>query len=132
MMNRSISQYPLTVQHTSTPMPQWDAEYRMLCVGQCVIKEYRVPSPNQEAILAAFEEEGWPHRIDDPLSPHGDTDPKTRLHDTIKRLNRHHKDRLIRFRGDGTGEGVFWEYGEAVVLALPVDAGPKKTLRRAG
>ena len=103
----------------------------MLRLGQCVVKEYRVPSLNQEAILTAFEEEGWPHRIDDPLSPQADQDPKCRLHDTIKRLNGHHKDRLIRFRGDGTGEGVCWEYVEAAVLTIPVDAGSKKKLRRA-
>ena len=106
--------------------PYWDAEYRELRVGQCVIKEYRVPSPNQEAILVAFQEEGWPHHIHDPLTPQRDVEPKCRLHDTIKRLNRLHKERLIRFHGNGTGEGVCWEYVEAAVLALPTDAEPNK------
>ena len=127
----SISQYSQTVPNASASPPQWDAEYRALRVGQCVVKEYRVPAPDQEAILAVFQEEGWPHRIYDPLPPLGDIEPKCRLHDTIKRLNRHHKNRLIRFRGDGTGEAVCWEYAEAVALALPIDAGQKKKLRRA-
>jgi hypothetical protein len=127
----SVLQHPQTAKHASASLPQWDAGYRELRVGQCVVKEYRVPCPNQEAILAAFQEEGWPHHIHDPLPPLSDIEPKCRLHDTIKRLNRHHKEQIIRFRGDGTGEGVCWEYVEAAVLAFPVDAGPKKTLRRA-
>jgi hypothetical protein len=80
--------------------------------------------------LSAFQEDGWPHRIDDPLPPLDDIEPKCRLHDSIKRLNRHHKDRVIRFRGDGTGEGVCWEYVDVAALAIPSDAG-KKNLRRA-
>ena len=44
-----------------------------LCVffglASAFVKQYRVPSPNQEAVLTVFQEEGWPPRIDDPLSP---------------------------------------------------------------
>ena len=78
-------------------------------LGGRIVKRYRVPSPNQEAILAAFQEEGWPHHIDDPLSPLPDQCPKERLHSTIKYLNASQANRLIRFRGDGTGEGIVWE-----------------------
>ncbi len=130
-MTLFVSQHLRTAKGASTPTPHWDAEYRVLRLGQCVVKEYRVPCRNQEAVLAAFQEEGWPHRIDDPLSPQGDIEPKSRLHDTIKSLNGHHKERLIRFRGDGTGEGVCWGYVEAATLTLPVDAGSKKKLRLA-
>lgn len=130
-MNLSFLEHAQSAQQASAFQPQWDAEYRVLRMGRSVIKIYRVPSLIQEAILAAFQEEGWPHRIHDPLPPLGDIDPKSRLHDTIKRLNRHHQERLIRFRGDGTGEGVCWEYVDSAVLALPVDAGPKKERRRA-
>jgi hypothetical protein len=63
----------------------------------------------QEAILMAFEEEKWPPRIDDPLPGNADLLPKRRLHDTIKSLNRNQKNCLVRFMGDGTGEGVRWE-----------------------
>jgi hypothetical protein len=127
----SVLQHPQIAKYASASSPQWDAEYRELRVGRRVVKEYRVPCPNQEAILAAFQEEGWPHHIHDPLPPLGDIEPKCRLHDTIKRLNRHHKEWLIRFHGDGTGEGVCWEYVEAAVLAMPISAGPKRTLHRA-
>ena len=57
----------------------------------------------------AFEEEGWPAKIDDPLAPQSQQDPKRRLHDTIKCLNRNQKNELLHFRGDGTGEGILWE-----------------------
>jgi hypothetical protein len=116
-----ISQLPQTKQHVMAPPPRWDAAFRVLRVGNKVVKEYRLPSRNQETILEAFQEEGWPHSIDDPLPPLAEVEPKSRLHDTIKRLNRHHKDRLIRFRGDGTGEGICWEYVEAANLPLPQD-----------
>jgi hypothetical protein len=89
--------------------PHWDSEDRILYVGHQVVKEFRVRSPNQEAILSAFEEEGWPHYVDDPLSPVADQNPKHRLRDTIKCLNTNQRNPLIRFRGDGTGERVRWE-----------------------
>ncbi len=60
-------------------------------------------------VLTAFEEEAWPVRIDDPLPPHPEQDPKRRLHDTITSLNRHQRRPLIRFVGDGSGEGIRWE-----------------------
>lgn len=109
------------------PRPQWDGKRRTLCVGQCVVKQYRLPSPNQVAILTAFQEEGWPHRIDDPIPPSPEQDPKRRLHDTIKCLNRHQLASLICFRGDGTGEGVLWEWIEA---PFPAAVGLGKRPRR--
>lgn len=107
-------------------LPQWDRQCRVLRVGQCVVKHYRRPSANQERVLSAFQEEDWPHRIDDPLSPQGEQEPKCRLHDTIKWLNRHQEHHLIRFLGDGTGEGVCWELISDVALVLPASA-PKQT-----
>jgi hypothetical protein len=95
-------------------VPFWDEERRELWFRNRLVKCFRQPAPNQEAILQAFQEEGWPHRIDDPLSPNGKVKPKVRLHDTVKFLN-HQATRLLRFRGDGTGEAVCWEVcdGEA-------------------
>jgi hypothetical protein len=107
-------------------LPQWDRQCRVLRVGQCVVKQYRRPSPNQDMVLAAFQKEDWPHRIDDPLPPQGEQEPKCRLHDTIKWLNRHQEHRLIRFLGDGTGEGVCWELINDAAPALPA-AAPKQT-----
>lgn len=90
-------------------MPTWDANRKELRLGDQLVKIFKWPACNQELVLAVFEEEGWPARIDDPLPMADGQDPKRRLHDTIKCLNRSQKRSLIRFRGDGTGEGVIWE-----------------------
>jgi hypothetical protein len=94
----------------SDPRPTWDRDRQQLRLGNVIIKQFKVPAANQEAVLAAFEEESWPVRIDDPLSPRPDQDSKRRLHDTINSLNRNQKRPLIRFVGDGSGEGVRWEF----------------------
>lgn len=92
------------------PVPKWDRDRQELRVGDVVVKRFRVPAASQEAILAAFEEENWPTRIDDPLPPRSDQSPKRRLQETIKSLNRNQKHALIRFQGDGSAQGVIWEY----------------------
>ena len=97
---------PVTV---AGQVPVWDCDRQELRWGGTLIKQFKVPSPNQETILAAFEEEHWPPRIDDPLPPQMDQEPKRRLHDTINTLNRNQKNALIRFLGDGSGQGVRWE-----------------------
>jgi hypothetical protein len=78
----------------------------------------------------AFEEEGWPYRIDDPLPPKGETHPTTRLHDTIKWLNRNREHPLLRFLGDGTGEGLCWEPVAISTFVLAGDAPTKLRLAR--
>jgi hypothetical protein len=93
----------------SPPVPEWDKERQELRLEDHVVKHFKVPAPNQELILASFQEECWPPRIDDPLPPHPDQNAKRRLHDTICTLNRHQIHRLIRFSGDGSGEGVRWD-----------------------
>ena len=57
-------------------VPVWDCDRQELRWGGTLIKQFKVPSPNQETILAAFEEEHWPPRIDDPLPPQMDQEPK--------------------------------------------------------
>jgi hypothetical protein len=94
--------------------PRWDADRQELRLGGLVVKQYKVPAPNQEMILAAFEEEGWPHRIDDPIPPVYDSEPKRRLHDTINSLNRSQKQPLLRFLGDGSGQGIRWEPSSSI------------------
>lgn len=93
-------------------LPHWDSQRRVLGVNGSVVKLFKWVAVNQQTVLCAFEEEGWPPRIDDPLPPHPDQDAKRRLSDTIKCLNRKQCHPLIHFRGDGTGEGVVWEYVE--------------------
>jgi hypothetical protein len=112
------------IEHSDTPdassrghslTPTWDHDRQELRIGKVIVKRFRVPAPSQEAILEAFQEEAWPPRIDDPLPPHSDQAPKRRLQETIKSLNRNQKRPLVRFLGDGNGQGVLWEYcGDAV------------------
>jgi hypothetical protein len=102
------------------PTPQWDATCRQLHVGNYVVKHFRWPAPNQETVLAAFQEDGWSYRVDDPLAPVDRQDPKQRLHDTIKCLNRRQSARLIHFRGDGTGEGITWHYTQKACRLLGI------------
>ncbi len=92
------------------PVPRWDMLRRELSVDGQVVKRFRVPAPNQIAILAAFEEEGWPPRVYDPLPPQGDQDPAGRLRETIRALNHHQRPPMLHFSSDGTGQGVLWEW----------------------
>ena len=81
---------------------------RVLFLGATLVKAFRQPARNQEAVLAAFEESGWPGRIDD-LLPHRDNTPaKERVHFTIRCLNACHQRRVLRFFGNGTGEAICW------------------------
>jgi hypothetical protein len=105
---RDASSSWLSRQNESS-VPIWDSEKRELRIYGALVKRFKWRAANQEAILAAFQEEDWPTRIDDPLSPQPEQNPKRRLCDTIKCLNRKQMNELIRFRGDGTGEGIIWE-----------------------
>lgn len=89
--------------------PHWNAELRELSIQGRLVKRFKWQAVNQEIVLGVFQEDGWPTVIDDPLPPKGDQDPKSRLHDTIKALNRNQEYAVIRFHGNGTGEGIRWE-----------------------
>lgn len=89
--------------------PIWDRQRNELWYGETLVKKYKLPASNQATVLQAFEEDGWPARIDDPLPPKPNQDSKRRLHDTINSLNRNQRQRSLKFTGDGTGHGVCWE-----------------------
>ena len=80
------------------------------------VERFRVPARNQEVILSAFEEDGWPEQIDDPMPVRGGFDPKTRLHHAINRLNRAQENALLCFHGNGRGTGIFWKFRRPVEL----------------
>ena len=110
-------------------IPRWHGSDGTLYWGSQIVKRFTRPSPNQEIILATFEEEGWPERIDDPLPQANGIDPKRRLHDSIKWLNRNQAKRLLRFSGDGSGEGVRWQ--ALVADVLPISGGTANRIRPA-
>ncbi len=86
--------------------PRWDADRGELSFNGRACKRYRQPAKNQRRLLDAFEECGWPPRIDDPIPPDAKVDRRDRLADTVRALNKGCK--LIRFELDGTTEGVIW------------------------
>lgn len=91
-------------------IPHWDGRKYDLWAGPNLVKRFRRRAPNQMRVLDAFERNGWPEMIDDPLpEDRYDVDPKQRLHNTIKDLNRSLRETVIHFCGDGTGTGVIWE-----------------------
>src|SRR5688572_13375378 len=98
---------PMVALPKLTDQPSYDPALRELWLGDQLVKRFRVPAANQELVLKVFEEEGWPRRIDDTLPPHG-IDSHERLHDTIKSLNKSQINRLIKFSGDGKGQGIIW------------------------
>ena len=120
---------PPTALRGESDTPVWDAEHRELRVREQVVKRYKVPCPGQESILAAFQEEGWPPAIDDPLPPHPEQDQRRRLRNTIQNLNANQRITLIRFGGDGSGERVLWELVNRVRPGPPA-AGPGGRLTR--
>jgi hypothetical protein len=90
-------------------VPRWDEGRRQLWYRDRLVKWYRTPAASQETILPAFQEDGWPPRIDDPLGWVACLDPHERLHEAVKGLNRGQAERLLEFHRDGTGEGVTWK-----------------------
>ena len=95
----------------AAPKPQWDAARRELSLGGRMVKQFHVPARNQELILSAFQQEGWPESIDDPLAGEIHIDPKTRLNDAIYRLNHKQLACLLRFHVNRHGSGVCWSLG---------------------
>src|SRR5262249_18308865 len=69
-------------------LPHYDRENRLFLWGRHVLKCFRQCAGNQELILCSAEELGWPTWVDDPLLLQKGKNPKVRLHDTIKDLNR--------------------------------------------
>jgi hypothetical protein len=95
--------------HDSALKPHWDPCVRALYLEDLIVKKFKRPAPHQELVITSFHELGWDRRIDDPIPQEKGMDPKDRLHDTIKKLNRGQLNPVIRFYGDGTGRGVCWE-----------------------
>src|SRR5207248_4492440 len=86
--------------------PRWDRERRELWYAGKICKRFRQPSDNQQHLLDAFEEAGWPARMENPLVPDGTGNDHQRLADTVRRMN---GNTAIEFERDGTSEAVLWK-----------------------
>ncbi|GAB4158952.1 MAG: hypothetical protein Tsb009_36210 [Planctomycetaceae bacterium] len=95
----------LTVSHEFHPpeqvKPRWDREKSVLMYDGEEIRKIRPNAKKPIVILNAFEEDGWPLRIDSPIPSSED------LSRPVRTLNE--KLKKIKFTRDGTGEGVKWE-----------------------
>ena len=91
-------------------VPSWDAEARELTFRGEVVRRFANPAKSQAALLAAFEEAGWPKGVPNPFEDGDEGSAKERLHYTIVRLNRGLEGGLC-FHGDGSGERVLWDAG---------------------
>lgn len=101
-------------------MPCWGRERWELYFDGALVKKFRRQAPNQICILDAFEQQGWPPRIDNPLPSDIDADRVDRLRDAIKRLNREQRTPLLYFRGSGSGQSVLWEARAAIANLHPI------------
>ncbi|HEX3655210.1 MAG TPA: hypothetical protein VHV55_05370 [Pirellulales bacterium] len=88
--------------------PHWNRQSGKLLFNDRVVKTIRRLgiATNVVPVLDAFEELGWPERIDDPLPGGADSQ---RLQDTVKSLNSG-LDQELHFRADGAGRGFVWEH----------------------
>jgi hypothetical protein len=90
-------------------LPCYDADLRRLTLGGLLVKVLPDSAVNQEAVLLAFQEEGWPQVIDDPLPGVNGLDPRQRLKDTLTRLNRSQREARVVFHRLTRGTRVRWE-----------------------
>ncbi|MHB8865723.1 MAG: hypothetical protein ACYC6N_25375 [Pirellulaceae bacterium] len=89
-----------------TGKPFWNADTCELTFRGQVVRKIRGRNVavNVCQILDVFQEDGWPDRIDDPLT---DGPNANRVRETIRSLNDGLT--LLKFRADGSGEGILWE-----------------------
>ena len=87
-------------------MPHWDVDRSELRIGAIVVRNVAQRATNLIRVLSVFEEDGWPRRIDSPLDP-----GPARFADTIRKLNENLTS--IRFRADGSGTGIVWEWRDS-------------------
>lgn len=90
--------------------PRWDRHRHELRLGAIVVRRFTIPAADQESVLAAFEEERWPARIEDPLPPCSEIERKARLQEVVQRLNRSRRLPVVRFACDAAGRGIVWEF----------------------
>jgi hypothetical protein len=92
-----------------SPRPRWDTLTRELWWQGRLVKCYHRAAPNQERLLAAFEEHEWVRRIPDPLPHEAGVDAAVQLRETIKSLHRGQAPLRLRFHADSDGTAVRWE-----------------------
>lgn len=111
--------------------PRYYRPSRQLWYDGALLTKIQRPDSNQAKILLAFDEEGWPERVYDPLPPKGEIDPRKRLQDTLYALNRSIERKakpgarcLVKFHVEEDGTAIRWERVEAAETT-PAQASPR-------
>ena len=89
--------------------PRWNRKTGELSLDGILVKRIEQPAANLRTILDAFEEDGWPPVVDDPLPPRPGLDSHQRLRDAIRRLNLCQINRLLWFHSTNRGTAIRWE-----------------------
>jgi hypothetical protein len=89
-------------------VPHWDARTDTLhCFDQRL--KVRFDAANLRVVLDAFEAQGWPRRIANPLRAGNGVTAKRKLQQTVKSLSERLRGTGLRLRMDGEAMGVCWE-----------------------
>ncbi len=88
-------------------LPLWDHDRLELRWGATVLRQFKLPSADEERVLAAFEERGWPHRVGSPLPEDAGG---LRLVDCVASLNWRQRRPLLRFGCSEERREVTWEF----------------------
>lgn len=88
------------VERNGANVPDWDPGSRKLWYRGKLCRRFKKVAPAQMALIAAFEEKGWPRRLELPSLAH-------RLPDTLANMKPDMK--VIRFHRDGDGIAVCWK-----------------------
>lgn len=88
--------------------PHWDSELHNLYWQGQLVKHFKHEAPFQEAILEAFQSCNWTQYVVVMLPREEGINPKERLREAIKNLNRNCA-RNLRFVQEGNGGRVAWQ-----------------------
>jgi len=89
--------------------PRWDSRLLVLHVDEIAVKKFQAKARNQMAVMAAFEAQGWPRQIHNPLNSCSPARRAQALADAVHGLNRNLRAKVIRFHTAEKGASVRYE-----------------------
>ena len=105
----SISPSPeVRVEISTNKKPKWILKSKVLSFEGKIVKRFRKTAVDQFCVLDSFEESNWPNEMLDPLRPKEGIDPKKRVRDTKKNLNKGLINKTMKFGTNENGTGFVW------------------------
>jgi hypothetical protein len=92
------------------PTPNYDRQLRELWVAGAVLHRFAPQARNAITVLTAFQAQGWPRWIVDPLGNGPESDFEQHLHNTVSVPNHAQKPWLIRFSSTGADRTIRWDF----------------------